>query len=262
MTNCAYCNELRELCASHAIPDGFFKAISRKNNGKLITIPSGEGSVHLSQETGKSKLLCSDCERLFNRKFDSPIVNALKAWDRKIAQQGFGTGYEFSPNQMAQSLASIFWRASVSGNDMYANAKVSRRDMAALLSIVRGEQEQTLKFCSCSIKRLFDKRSASNGGFSQEVISQIILPVNAYRISWGQKKPTSYFAFVVIMQGFLCYLTIPRLPHRKRTSPEFLSPLKNQLRAPRQHLLDYQPLLDVMVAGMGKHLDGFSTLKD
>jgi|GEM_PF-3466710 len=261
MAICAYCKNDRKLCASHAIPNGFFKAISRKNNGKLITIPGGEGSIHLGQETGKSKLLCKECEGYFNREFDSPLVNALKAWDRQIIEEGFGVQFEFSPNQMAQGLASIFWRASVSGNDMYANAKVSNRDKAQLLSIVKGEQDETLKSCSCSIRRLYDKRIPTKGGFSQEVISQIILPVNAYNISWGRKKPSSYFAFAVIMQGFLCYLIIPRLPYGKRTAPEFLNPKKNQLRATRHYLLDYKPLMDVLVTGMGKHLDGHSTLK-
>lgn len=262
MALCAYCNNDKELCASHAIPDGFFKSISRRNNGKLITVPSGPGSIHLSQETGKSKLLCKECEGDFNRKFDSPLVNAFRKWDRQITKKGFGVQYEFSPNEMAQGLASIFWRASVSGNDMYVNAKVSDRDKAQLLSIVKGNQDVTLKSCSCSIKRLYDKHIPAKGGFTQEIISQIILPVNAYSISWGRKKPSSYFAFAVIMQGFLCHLMIPRLPHGKRGGPEFLNPKKNLLRAPRKYLLDYKPLMDVMVAGKRKHLDGHSTLKD
>lgn len=262
MPICAYCNNDRELCASHAIPDGFFKLISRRNNGKLITIPAGAGSIHLSQETGKSKLLCKKCEAGFNRKFDSPLVNAFKDWDRQITKEGFGVQFKFPPNQIAQSLASIFWRASVSGNDMYANAKVSNRDKTQLLSIVDGDQDKVLKLCSCSIKRLYDKRTPQKGGFSQETVSQIILPVNAYRISWGRKKPSSYFAFAVLMQGFLCHMIIPRLPHGKRGGPEFLNPKKSLLRAPPQYLLDYKPLMDAMITGMGKHLDGQSTLKD
>lgn len=260
MAICAYCENDRELCASHAIPDGFFKSISRHNNGKLISIPGGEGNIHLSQETGKSKLLCKQCEGDFNRRFDSPLVNAFKTWDRKITKDGFGVRFEFSPSQMSQGLASIFWRACVSGNDMYANAKVGNRDKSKLLAIVRGNQDETLKSCSCSIKRLYDERRVPNGGFSQEAISQIIFPVNAYSISWGGKKPSSYFAFAVIMQGFLCHLFIPRLPHGKRNAPGFLNPSKCQLHAPQQYILGYKPLMDSMVAGLGKHLDGKSTL--
>lgn len=262
MPICKYCKNDRELCESHAIPDGIFKPISRRNNGQLITIPAGAGNIHLSQDTGKSKLLCKECEGYFNREFDGPLVNAFKAWDRKVTKEGFGVRFEFPPNQMAQGLASISWRASVSGNNMYANAKVSNRDNSHLLSIVDGDQNKTLKSCSCSIKRLYDKRTPPKGGFSQEIVSQIILPVNSYRISWGRKKPSTYFAFAVLMQGFLCHLTIPRLPHGKRVGSEFLSSTKGLLHAPPQYLFDYKPLRNAMVEGVRKHLEGHSTLKD
>lgn len=261
MVACAYCSNDRKLCVSHAIPDGFFKLISRKNNGKLITIPKGSGRIHLDQDTGGAELLCKECESLFNRQFDSPIVNAFKAWDRKIIQEGFDVQFEFSANQMAQCLASIFWRASESGNDMYVDAKVNHDDKAQLLSIVKGEQNKALKLCSCSIRRIYDKRTPSSGGFSQEHISQIILPVNAYRLSWKHKKPVGYFGFSVLMQGFLCHLMVPRLPFGKRSGPGFLTPNNNKLRAPKQYFLEYKPLMDAMVVGVGKHLEGQSNLK-
>lgn len=183
MPVCAYCLNDRELSLSHSIPDAFFKSISRRNNGQLIDIPSGDGIIKLSQNTGKAKLLCKECEANFNRDFDSPLVNAFRTWDRQITENGFGVKYEFSPNHLAQCLASVFWRASVSGSDMYTNAKVSSRDKAKLLAIVQGNRELALKACSCSIKRLYDKRPPPDGGFSQHIVSDLILPVNAYRIS-------------------------------------------------------------------------------
>lgn len=188
MPVCAYCRNDRELCESHSIPNGIFKAMSRHSNGQLIAIPRGDGNIHRSQDTGSSKLLCRECEGDFNKRFDSPLVNALKAWDRRINEKGFRVRYEFPPNQGAQALASIFWRASVSTNDMYMGAKVSEQDKAKLLSIVRGDSNATLKSCSCSIKRLYDKRPPTKSWASQEDISKIILPVSAYRIGWGRKK--------------------------------------------------------------------------
>lgn len=256
MPICAYCKRDTELCDSHAIPNGFFKSISRHNNGKLIAIPKGEGCVHLSQQTGKAKLLCQDCEGLFNREFDSPLVNAFKDWDRQIAEKGFSVRLEFLANKMAQGLASICWRASVSGNGMYTNAQVSSRDKAGLLSIVEGDQNKVLKNCSCYIKRFYDKQ----GGFSQDDISQIIVPVNAYRLEWGGKKRPAYFAFTIVMQGFLCALQVPRLPFHKRRGSEFLNPKKDLLHAPPLYIMDYRPLMEIMAVGFGKNLEGKSTL--
>ena len=132
MPACAFCRQERELCSSHSIPDGFFKAISRHNNGQLISIPRNEGSIHLSQNTGQSKLLCKGCESHFNRNYDASLVNAFKAWDKKIQNEGFGVYYEFSANHLAQSLTSVFWRASVSGNDLYENATINVRDRTKL----------------------------------------------------------------------------------------------------------------------------------
>ncbi|MHA6325501.1 hypothetical protein [Roseivivax sp. CAU 1753] len=262
MPICAFCQRDCELCASHSIPDGFFKAISRRNNGQLISIPKGKGKIGLSQNTGKAKLLCRECEANFNKNFDSPLTNALKAWDKQIKADGLGVRYEFSPNHLAQCLASVCWRASVTGNSMYANARVSVRDRARLLALLLGGRENTLKSCSCSIKRLYDKRPPTDGGFSQEVVSGIILPVNAYRISKKGKKPGNHFAFALLVQGFLCHLMIPRLPHALRVGPAFLKPSKTSMHAPPQYFADYKPLMDAMVAGLGKHLEGQSTLKE
>lgn len=262
MPICAFCQEDRELCASHSIPDGFSKAISRRNSGQLISVPKGEGKVGLSQNTGKANLLCKSCETHFNKNFDSPLTNAFKAWDKQIKAKGFGVRYEFSPNHLAQCLASECWRASVTGNSMYANARVSMRDRARLLALLLGDREDTLKHCCCSIKRLYDRRPLPDGGFSQEIVSDIILPVNAYRISKKGKKPENHFAFALVVQGFLCHLMIPRLPYGLRNSPAFLKSSKTAVHAPPQYFADYRPLMDAMVAGLGKHLDGQTTLKD
>lgn len=262
MPICAFCQKDRELCASHSIPDGFFKAISRRNNGQLINIPEGEGKIGLSQNTGKAKLLCRECEAHFNRNFDSPLTNGFKEWDKQIKANGFGVRYEFSPNHLAQCLASVCWRASVTGNSMYANAKVCARDRARLLALLLDNREDTLKFCSCSIRRLYDRLPPADGGLSQEIISDIILPVNAYRISKKGRKPGTHFSFALLVQGFLCHLIIPRLPHALRNGSGFLKSSKTALHAPKQYFADYKPFMDAMVAGLGKHLDGQSTLKD
>ena len=164
MPICAYCKENRELCLSHAIPNGFFKGIKRENSGRLIHLQDGQDDNRYSTHTGEAKLLCKACEAYFNKEFDSPIVNAFKAWDRSIVENGFGTKFEFSPNHITQALASIFWRACVSPSVLYENAKVSVEDKEALLEVVKSPRTQALKLSSCSISRLYDKRPVSEGG--------------------------------------------------------------------------------------------------
>lgn len=52
-----------------------------------------------------------------------------------------------------------------------------------------------------------------------------------------------------------------RLPHGKQNRSDFLKAKANRLRAPRIHFSHYRPLIDLMVAGVGKHRDGHSKLK-
>ncbi|PRX02802.1 UNVERIFIED_ORG: hypothetical protein BCL66_12630 [Martelella mediterranea] len=260
MPICAYCLQNRSLCESHAIPDAFFRDISRRNSGKLIVIPEGPGKIHFGKNSGKAKILCSDCETHFNRLYDSPLVNALKEWDRLICQKGLEVRYDSSPEKIATSLAAIFWRASVSGNNIYANAKISHSDRALLLNILKNGQSKPLQLCSCKVNRLYDKTSEEDGGFKQKDISQIILPVSAYRVRWEHAGTTRYVALTVVMQGFLFCLMIPRLPFSKRQKAGFLNAKQSKLHAPALHLLDYEPLARSLVSGYKKYLDEDSTI--
>lgn len=262
MAVCAYCYKDTKLQCSHAIPDAIFKSISRQYNGKLIAIPKGTGKIYLTQETGKADLLCQTCEREFNKKFDSPLVNALKQWDMSFIGKGAGATLNFPADQMAQGLASIFWRASASGNAIYADAKVIDYDKNRLLKVVSADQKDALRLCSCSIWRLHDKQSPKDGGFAQGCLSQVILPVNAYKISWGKARETNAFAFATAFNGFIYHLMIPRLPYKARKQPGYLRTGSNRLRAPMKYFADYRPLMDAMVSGMEKHLTGQSNLKE
>ena len=64
------------------------------------------------------------------------------------------------------------------------------------------------------------------------------------------------------MSAWEMRVIIPSLPHGLRNGPSFLKPSKTVLHAPPQYFADYKPLMDAMVASLGKHLDGQSTLKD
>ncbi len=262
MAICAYCHEDRKLCLSHAIPDGIFRSILRRSKGQLITIPGGEGKIKKSQDTGKAKLLCRECEDDFNRRFDAALVNTLKSWDKNIVDNGLSIRHTFDPSHLAQGLASIFWRACASGSSMYSGAKVSALHETQLLTIVQGEREDVLKNCSVLVHRIYDKKHVGDVGFSQSVISNIVLPVNAYSISWGRQKKFSHFSFAVIMQGFLFSMMLPKLPAGKLDAPGYLNRKRDQLFALPMNFLDYAPLIDVMVIGMDKHNRGLTTLSD
>ncbi|RWR46336.1 hypothetical protein EOW65_14590 [Sinirhodobacter ferrireducens] len=131
-------------------------------------------------------------------------------------------------------------------------------DKKILLGILKGERAEVLAKCSCSISRLYDKLPEGSGGFPKGALSQVILPVNAYRSQGAAGK--QYFAFDVVMQGFYCFIAIPRLPFSQRTKHGFLRPLKHRVRAAPLYFLDCKPLADSMVFGLRKHLERKSTI--
>lgn len=138
MALCTYCGKARMLCTSHAVPNGKFRPISRINSGKMIAIQCGEGKNQYTIDTGKTELLCSDCEAHFNHQLEAPLVNALNSSDIMIVQGGFSVRHAFDQHQMVQCLVSVFWRACQSISSRYSRASVSNSDQNLLSEVVQG----------------------------------------------------------------------------------------------------------------------------
>lgn len=57
------CDEYKDLRDSHAIPDSFFKIISRKYKGQLIAIHGDDDTPSFrTSETFDDPLMCMRCE--------------------------------------------------------------------------------------------------------------------------------------------------------------------------------------------------------
>lgn len=246
---CKYCRKERELCDSHSIPNALFKCIFSKGNGQGIA-SSRDGSIQNSQESGKAKILCKCCESDFNRDFDAPFVNALKEWNKKILEKGYSARYEFDPNHMAQCIASIFWRAAVSTNDMYGSEGLSNFEQLKLLKILREERCHALKNCSVLIRKLYDKRVKDDGGLSQFDISEIIYPPEWKDMTGDFNNPRCQTTIFAVLMGFLFEISIPRLKYRNRNRPGFLSTNNSKLFAPNFYFLDFSPLESWLISAV------------
>jgi hypothetical protein len=254
---CAFCGEISILQNSHSIPDGIFRLILKSSGGSAIAIPSSDRKIHKSNDTGKDYILCRKCEAAFNLKWDAPIVNFLKKLDKSIKNNDFTVRENFSHAQFTQAITSIIWRACVSQSEFYSGCSISNVHQAQLYKIIQSDQSRTLKNCSLSIRRLRDQRSGIYS-FDQDTISQLIYPPTPRSFVINGK--IKGFGFEMAFLGFLIHVIIPRLPHHKLRQAGFLKANGKVIHAPPINIFDYKPLVDMMVIGMKKHIDGHETL--
>jgi hypothetical protein len=92
---CAFCQSSKELCESHTIPSAFGKNMKEEDKatigecefrkGVLYECPTNVGKPNnwYRQDLPKRYLLCQECEGLFNKKYDHPILKMWKSWKKK-----------------------------------------------------------------------------------------------------------------------------------------------------------------------------------
>lgn len=261
---CAWCLHDKELCESHSIPDSLFKLISRKNNGQLIAIPSGLGKIHQTQDSGKIKILCKECESIFNKTYDAPFTNCMKEWDKLIVSSGLTSRYVGNPNQMAAAVISICWRACIArlkGSKVYSAAKLNKSDFTKLDQLIRMDRSQVLRNCYVKISRLYDQTYDGHTGISQVDISALITPVQTYEGKARGKQKITHIMFDFVVTGFLIQLLIPRPSGNETFRPGVLRRKQTKLFAPPIHFLDYKPIKEILMDGYDKHIHGQTTIK-
>lgn len=118
---CALCGEETKLCASHIIPEFFYKSSYQKGKEKLNVIPLGHSQIRYKQiQQGMNMpLLCSKCEAKFS-KYESYFARLTKdksIWDlgKKISVvSGIEVRYLSGLNyfNIKYLMLSIIWRMS------------------------------------------------------------------------------------------------------------------------------------------------------
>lgn len=91
MAICKLCQQERELCNSHIIPEFVYSPLY-DDGRKMIGFRFGEGDIrsHLRQQGLQEPLLCADCEQLLNHNYEQP---SLDLWRRLVAHES-----EIDPN--------------------------------------------------------------------------------------------------------------------------------------------------------------------
>ncbi len=212
---CAYCETERQLCNSHAIPHSVFKKIHRAASGQALTLDTSGNPPALSNESGADLLLCECCEAQMNTRFDAYGYNWMNCARKHLSSiPSPRRSIPVDPTRMAQFIASVLWRCSISSSKTYRGFSLPPAEVNLFLSAIAKGADPFITM-SFSIKDIFD----GNDHYSQKQLETFIFPPIGYD---GSIERTQLRLYTMSMMGFHLAVTSPRLPYAIRSKPSHL----------------------------------------
>lgn len=130
MPICQLCHLERTLCKSHIVPEFLYSPLYNDKNTLMAISGSGNKGWKPLNKGITEHLLCSDCEKLINDKYEKPFK---KEWEGKVALpenifkgEIYTATYNYSKFKLFH--LSILFRASVSTNPMFHAVKLGKHE--------------------------------------------------------------------------------------------------------------------------------------
>ncbi len=173
---CHLCEELAELCNSHAIPNAQFRPILRQGSGSAITARDDAATpIALSSDSWSTDQLCSSCEALMNSEYDSYGISVFKG-DAGSVIRRTADGISFSNvdvGKVRMFILSVLWRMSTSVHHSYLNAHLPTDMKNSLREALFSRQKYTASKLHVRVQRLHD--STPEGGFRSEDFRSVVM---------------------------------------------------------------------------------------
>lgn len=250
---CKLCLEFHPLCNSHALPRSIFNYILRKNSGKTISVTDDkETPVQFSSDSWDAEILCANCERKMNEKYDDYGIAVFRGHEGAVMPEATGMRFlRIDRKRLRMFFLSVLWRMSVSTHPNYSNINLPyswEDDLRSALhfGISIPQSRYTVFLCKM-------RDSTPHHGFRNEDIRGLICAPFGRRY---ESMTSVSFPFL----GFFVEVFFPKVlkPFSKREgvlhgrSPVFL--------APYFELLDIPEIMQLLVTGLEKHTIGLSRL--
>lgn len=254
---CKLCKKQRDLQVSHAVGDSIFKKIFRANSGKAISITSGDEAIGFSSDSWAEYQLCLSCEKLLNLEYEMYSLGVLRGKNCKFAKSDLGLLFSgLNQHNLIMYFLSIYWRAANSGHPSYKNVVIHEDDNEYLQNAIFNNLKVPSGKFSIKLSRVVDL-SVSEGFTAESLKGLIVSPF--CRIYGGHKVNNISVCFM--FEGFFIEIYIKRLKVKERKRHGILSKAKDRLFVPYLNLFDIKEVVELMVTGYGKHVDGNSRLK-
>jgi hypothetical protein len=252
---CQLCEELAELCNSHAIPNAQFRSILRVGGGSAITTKNDATTpITRSSDSWSTDQLCASCEALMNSEYDQYGISVFRGTTGSIRKISCGVSFSnVDVNRIRMFILSILWRMSTSVHDSYLNAHLSVEIKSSLREAFLSREKYTSSKLQVRIQRLHD--STPEGGIRSEDFRNMVL--SPFVRSRGK-----YYSICFLLFGFFVQVYIPSLPASERQRQYILSANSRVFFAPFVEFVDVPELFELGVRSVEKSINGLSRIPD
>jgi hypothetical protein len=252
---CKLCNNIRELQDSHVLPNALFKNIFRTNNGKAIHFNDDKHTwIQYDSDSWSEFLLCQSCERHINESYEQKSIATIRNSLSSVNIDKTDTGISFKNiNQKRFQLfvVSILWRAAVSTHEAYSKVYLPEPWKEEMRVSILENNKVRSSLIGIQLRRLSD---AAKDGFSLASLKELL--ISPFFRNHGNR-----FSFCFLIEGFFVEVFVPGLEIKRRSSLGVVVPSKNILFVPYQDIFDIPELVQVMVSGYGKFVNGKTRIK-
>ena len=244
---CKLCLRRRQLCDSHALPNSAFNYIFRKNAGKAKVITDDVTTpARNSSDSWDVALLCEDCEKKLNRKYDAYGMAVFRGQEGKVRADHAGVEVmNIDRRRLRMFFLSVVWRVSVSDHPNYSNIDLPHAWEEELRRAF-GE-ERTIPGSRYTVALYKMRDSTPSGGFSNEDLRSFIAA------PFGR----SYGSFVSVCFPFMSFFVeiffpCAPAPFAKRRGVLFgRSPV---LPMPYVEVFDIPEIMNTLISAVRKEL--------
>jgi hypothetical protein len=247
---CRLCLMQKPLCDSHALPNSLFNYIFRKNSGKAIVIVDDATTpAHNSSDTWDVELLCEDCERKLNRKYDAYGMAVLRGHRGSVAVHGGGVDLlKVDRRRLRMFFLSVLWRVSVSSHPNYSNIDLPHaweEDLRDALNSSRSIPESRYPV---AVYKMRDSTTPVSG-FDNEAIRGLIAA--PFVRTYGR-----FISVCFPCLGFFVEIFLPKVPAKLAKRRGVITGRSPVLSVPFVEITDIPEFMQVMVSALRKHLEG------
>lgn len=239
MNKCRLCGLIKPLLDSHSIPNSYFKAIFRKNNGKGVLLSAHDDPNHKSSNSGDWKLLCKECEQEINTGCEKYAINKFR-YKRGAIESSHSIRFSnVDCAKIVRFCVAILWRASISPADLFRGFKLDDKLESIFKNYLKSNSNNIdEKLFSIYIYKLFDPKDVLNKFDS----SFIMAPVTHNR------KDFDFHQFVV--EGFLFNISTPSLRHKDRNNINLIKSNHDFIISPRRSWFEEKELVKFLAASV------------
>lgn len=171
---CKLCGEEKELQRSHVIGKTFFSQILRNSDKNLATQFEliNKRSIE-TNDTWFTRLLCSQCERFFNEKYENYSVAILreKRKEVEIIKDSEGINYKnIDVEKLAIFVLSIFWRGVHSEHHAFDDCINDPTIESVLKEIIKGKIKVVSSIIKVRIRLFKDSANFLNESMLKQII--------------------------------------------------------------------------------------------